>query len=165
MTPKIRHRPKPSHLVGAPAETAAGSSIDVYPDGEADTVSGYEVGKNRPPLNRRFGQPGGNRPGRKPKVKGFARVRKELATPLTFFDNGKAVRLTKEEAMIREIVNKAIKGDQRKIDLLARYNLLDLREPVEASAAGFELDLEDDGFAALQALLGRSSAPPPPDAE
>ncbi|WP_162256446.1 DUF5681 domain-containing protein [Sphingomonas sp. Root710] len=125
----------------------------------SETRADYEVGKNRPPRNRRFGEPNGNPPGRKKKARGFgAMVKRELASKVTLVQGGREIRLTKEELIVQTIVNGAIKGDHRKIDLLARHNVIRLVD-AQSEAAGEEFDLDADGRDALQALIDLMGPP------
>lgn len=86
----------------------------------------YEVGYGKPPVGTRF-QPGGrgNPKGRK---KGSRNLKtdlmEELAERVTLKEGGRTVRLSKQRAMVKALVVKGIKGDERAIakafDLLLR---------------------------------------------
>lgn len=86
----------------------------------------YEVGYGKPPVSTRF-QPGesGNPKGRK---KGSRNLKtdlmEELAERVTLKEGGRTVRLSKQRAMVKALVVKGIKGDERAIakafDLLLR---------------------------------------------
>lgn len=130
MEPNIRKRSRPAVLL--PTSLVQSETVGEAVD-QATIAADYEIGKNKPPVHTRFGQPGGNRPGRKPKAKGFVAIsRRELATKVTFVVNGKEQRLTKEELIARAVVNDAVKGDFRKLELLVKYNILDVLEKVQA---------------------------------
>jgi hypothetical protein len=95
-----------------------------------DKKSGYEVGFARPPHKTRFkkGQ-SGNPAGR---VKGSKNVSKlllqALSEPVVVNENGERKRITKGEAMIKQLVNKGASGDARSIQLL----LTEMRSQVES---------------------------------
>jgi len=86
----------------------------------------YAVGFGKPPRHTRFckGQ-SGNPKGRPRGAKNLATLmEKVLKEPVVISENGKRRRITKREALIKQLVNKAIAGDPRSIKLL----LAELRE-------------------------------------
>jgi hypothetical protein len=86
----------------------------------------YAVGFGKPPQRTRFckGQ-SGNPKGRPRGAKNLATLmEKVLKEPVVISENGKRRRITKREALIKQLVNKAIAGDPRSIKLL----LAELRE-------------------------------------
>lgn len=86
----------------------------------------YAVGFGKPPRRTRFckGQ-SGNPKGRPRGAKNLATLmEKVLKEPVVISENGKRRRITKREALIKQLVNKAIAGDPRSIKLL----LAELRE-------------------------------------
>jgi len=86
----------------------------------------YAVGFGKPPRRTRFckGQ-SGNPKGRPRGAKNLATLmEKVLKEPVVISENGKQRRITKREALIKQLVNKAIAGDPRSIKLL----LAELRE-------------------------------------
>lgn len=76
----------------------------------------YEVGYGKPPLHSRF-QPGHSRGNRKGRKVGSTNLKTdlqaELAEKVTLSENGKPIRLTKQRALVKAMVLKGIKGDQR----------------------------------------------------
>jgi len=89
----------------------------------------YRVGYARPPRKTRF-QKGksGNPAGR---VKGSRNVSglllQALSEPVTVNENGERKRITKGEAIIKQLVNKGASGDARSIQML----LQEMRNRVE----------------------------------
>ena len=86
----------------------------------------YAVGFGKPPRRTRFckGQ-SGNPKGRPRGARNLATLmEKVLKEPVVISENGKRRRITKREALIKQLVNKAIAGDPRSIKLL----LAELRE-------------------------------------
>jgi Family of unknown function (DUF5681) len=90
----------------------------------------YEVGFGKPPRKTRFergksGNPGG-------RVKGSKNVSKllleALGEPVVVNENGERKRITKGEAMIKQLVNKGASGDARSIQLL----LAEMRSRLES---------------------------------
>ncbi len=80
------------------------------------------VGRNRPPLETRF-QKGksGNPRGRPPKSRDLRKlVEAELDQLITISENGKRVRLTKREIMIKKLVNGAVRGDEKPLQALLK---------------------------------------------
>ena len=80
----------------------------------------YSVGYRKPPFATRF-KPGqsGNINGRPKGSKNFARaLQNELNTRVLITENGKQMKITKLEAIAKQIVIKAANGDPRIIRLL-----------------------------------------------
>lgn len=80
----------------------------------------YEVGYRKPPLRTRFqkGQ-SGNSKGRPKQGKGFHTiVHEQLETPVEVKINGRVTRISKREAVIAQLINKAAMGDSRSAELL-----------------------------------------------
>jgi hypothetical protein len=93
--------------------------------------SDYPVGYGKPPQKTRFEKgKSGNPSGR---VKGSENVSKlllqALSEPVTVNENGERKRITKGEAMIKQLVNKGASGDARSIQLL----LAEMRSRLESS--------------------------------
>jgi hypothetical protein len=75
----------------------------------------YEVGKRRPPRATRF-RPGqsGNPRGRPKSARGLgALVARALGERVEAKENGRRRRITKLEAAVKQLVNRAANGDQR----------------------------------------------------
>ena len=73
----------------------------------------YSIGYKKPPLGTRF-LPGrsGNPKGRPKGAKGFDNeVKEELAQKVTVVEGGRRRKITKQSAMIKALINKAMKGD------------------------------------------------------
>jgi Family of unknown function (DUF5681) len=80
----------------------------------------YEVGYGKPPLHTRFkkGQSGNPR-GRPPGAKNLSTLLTEaLNEPVVIAENGGRKRISKREAMIKQLVNKSAKGDWRAVKIL-----------------------------------------------
>lgn len=92
----------------------------------------YEVGYGKPPRHSQF-KPGqsGNPSGRPKGSQSLSTVLlREMNAPLTIRENGRERRITKMEAAIKQLVNKAATGDTRSLTLL-----LGLQQSMEAVAA------------------------------
>lgn len=95
-----------------------------------DKKSNYRVGYAKPPRKTRFEKgKSGNPAGR---VKGSKNVSKllleALGEPVVINENGERKRITKGEAMIKQLVNKGASGDARSIQLL----LAEMRSRLES---------------------------------
>lgn len=80
----------------------------------------YEVGYKRPPLHTRF-QKGrsGNPKGRPKGGQNLATVlARELAEPVTITERGRQRKITKLQASVKQLVNRAATGDHRAMQLL-----------------------------------------------
>ena len=80
----------------------------------------YEVGHGRPPKHTQFkkGQ-SGNPKGRKKGARGLKTdLRAELNERIEITENGKTLKLTKQQLMVKQLTAKAIKGDVRAISKL-----------------------------------------------
>jgi hypothetical protein len=90
---------------------------DDKPDGD------YQVGYGRPPKHTRF-KPGqsGNPGGRKRKSKDLQKlIQSELDTLITVQDAGREKHITKREALVKQLVNLAIKGNPKPLQLVLTY--------------------------------------------
>jgi hypothetical protein len=92
-------------------------------DDETPPDDGYEVGYGRPPKHSQF-KPGrsGNPKGRPPKSKNVdTLIKSELDAMVTIKEGGRELRITKREAIVKQFVNSALKGDPRKLLLMLKY--------------------------------------------
>jgi uncharacterized protein DUF5681 len=80
----------------------------------------YEVGYGKPPRETRFTQgQSGNIQGRPRGSKNLATVMlKELSERLSISENGRQRKITKREALIKQVINKAVAGNPRIIQIL-----------------------------------------------
>lgn len=105
----------------------------------------YEVGFGKPPSHSRF-KPGqsGNPSGRKHGSKNLATiVRKAVNERVKVSENGRRHSMTKLDAAVKQLVNKAASGDQKANQLLlALVQVIEGRAEVTASAAAPLTDLE-----------------------
>lgn len=111
--------------------------------------SDYEVGYGRPPKHTRF-KPGqsGNPGGRKRKSKDLQKlIQAELDTLITVQDAGCEKHITKREALVKQLVNLAIKGNPKPLQLVLTY--LEKHREVEPF-----MPTEADDAALLAAFLG-----------
>ena len=106
--------------------------------------SGYEVGYGKPPRRTRF-KPGesGNPRGRPRGSKNFALVlEEELKQRVTINKNGRRRRITKQAAIVKHMVNKALSGDPRLLQLLlSEIHVREMR--ADSSPSGTNLDEAD----------------------
>lgn len=84
----------------------------------------YAVGKGKPPTHTQFGKDRpGNQNGRPPGMRNADTiVKKALAVRLDVKENGKERRISKLEAAVTQLVNKAASGDLRAIESVLRLN-------------------------------------------
>ena len=115
----------------------------------------YEVGYQKPPVSTQFQTGvGGNRKGRKKGSRNLkADLLEELAERIVLKEGGKPVRLSKQRALVKALIVKGIKGDDRAIgkafDLLLRLTGSD-----EQSDSAMPHSSEDQAI--LDAFLNRN---------
>jgi DNA-binding FadR family transcriptional regulator len=103
----------------------------------------YEVGYKRPPRRTRFTKGESGNPNGRPKgSKNLATLlEKELRQRVVVNENGRRRSITKQEAMIKHLVNKALSGDRRLLQLmLEEIRLLETRAASSATATIDEAD-------------------------
>jgi hypothetical protein len=95
-------------------------------DRTPDAKTGYGV----PPKNRQFPKGRSGNPKGRPKVpRDFSKVVADtLNEPVVVNENGQRKKITKEEAMVKQLVNKAAGGDAR-----ATQQMLGIRRAIEDS--------------------------------
>ena len=80
-----------------------------------DDAKAYDVGNKRPPTHTRFkpGQSGNprGRPRRSKQIDDL--IRRELDQTIVIKEGGREIRVSKRAAMIKQLVNQAIKGDPK----------------------------------------------------
>lgn len=121
----------------------------------AEKKDDYEVGYGKPPAERRFpkGQ-SGNPKGRPRGAKSFSTLLDgALNEKVNVKEDGRRRRISKREAMVKQLVNKAASGDHRSIQLLvALLQQLEARRDA-STARGTGLDANDE--AVLAGILAR----------
>ena len=96
----------------------------------------YEVGYGRPPAHMRF-QSGrsGNPKGHPKGSKNFSTLlAEELTQPITLTENGKRKRMSKQQALVKQLTNKALSNDL-KATALVLDETRRMETPAEGSAA------------------------------
>jgi Family of unknown function (DUF5681) len=88
-----------------------------------DTPKDYGVGYKRPPLHSRFkpgrsGNPSG-RPRKSNQIEDL--IRHELDATIVVTEGGREQRITKREAVIKQLVNLAIKGNTKPLQLVLAH--------------------------------------------
>jgi hypothetical protein len=111
----------------------------------------YEIGWGKPPRANRY-KPGesGNKNGRPPSSKTVAKVmEKELKKRIRIRENGKSKTITKLEAILLQVINKAASGDRAMVQLILQH----LKE-AEAKTSKTEVVNQEDQSVA-QGMLDR----------
>ena len=101
-----------------------------------DKAGDYAVGYGRPPRHTRFvkGQSGNPR-GRPPHSKNLSTLLNDtLNEPVTITEDGRRRKITKREAVIKQLVNKSASADARSLKILLDL-MLNLEARARASAA------------------------------
>ena len=110
----------------------------------------YEIGYGKPPKHTRF-KPGksGNPKGRPKGTKNLATdLSEELAEKIVVNEGGRQLKISKQRAMIKSLLAKALKGDTRAATVLLKL-LIDAEQATTKNAVVEALS-EDD-----QAILAR----------
>lgn len=110
-----------------------------------------DVGFRKPPREHRFKKGvSGNPRGRPKRTRNIdTLIDRELDQPITLKEAGQELRLRKREAIVKRLVNNALKGDTRSIEYLVKYS----RE----NGAGDPFVVTEDDAAAFQAAVERYS--------
>lgn len=120
---------------------------------------GYEVGRGKPPLHSRFqkGQ-SGNPAGRPKGARGLrAEIMDEFARPVTARENGRAVRASKAQMVIKVLLARAVAGDAKALDLACQLMLkLEPPAPPGVVEAAHERSKTDAAIVADFLRLSRS---------
>ncbi len=139
--------------------------MDEHNPPEEPTSTDYEVGYKKPPKHTRF-QPGksGNPRGRSKGTKNLKTdLMEELREKIVVREGDRSQKVSKQRALFKSVVNRAIKGDARATTsaLSTMMRLLDTGE----GAPDVEDGLLDDELAILKAFEARvrrgGDAPPP----
>jgi len=111
----------------------------------SNSDSDYPVGYRKPPLHTRFKKgTSGNPEGRPKGSKNVATLlEKELKQRVVVTENGRRRSITKQEAMVKHLVNKAISGDRRLMQLLL-VEMRHLETQAALSSSGKEVLDEAD---------------------
>ncbi|MEN0653329.1 MULTISPECIES: DUF5681 domain-containing protein [Hyphobacterium] len=120
-------------------------------------MSDYEVGYGKPPRKSQF-KPGqsGNPKGRPRGRKSFSTILvAELSERLIVKEGGKTRRMTKMEAVVKQLVSKALKGDPRTLAELLRQIKMHL--PDETGDDAHALPASESDLALLEDLIRRST--------
>lgn len=125
----------------------------------------YEVGYGRPPKGGQF-KPGqsGNPKGRRKGSKNLATdLAEELGETIRIREGDRNLRVSKQRAMLKALVSKALKGDARAASLLIALVAQATQNPTDAPASAEELSGLDRKI--LDDFLARASSaqevPPP----
>lgn len=121
-------------------------------------MSDYDIGYGKPPKGTRFKKGrSGNPKGRPKGRKNFATILvEELSEKLTIKEAGKARKVTKLEAVTKQLVTKAINGDPRALAELLRQ--IQAHWPKEPDGAAAELPASEEDLAILNDFMRRAAA-------
>jgi Family of unknown function (DUF5681) len=111
------------------------------------------VGYGRPPVEHQF-QPGqsGNPSGRPKGVRNFTSdLREELAEPVSIKDGDSSVQVTRQRAIVKVVVNAALKGDQRAATLVLGWSSRAFGSEPETETEQTESDQDDQAIAEASA--------------
>jgi hypothetical protein len=103
--------------------------------------SDYQVGYGKPPQHTRFKKgESGNPTGRPKNSKNLTTLlEKELKQRVVITENGRRRSITKQEAMVKHLVNKAVSGDRPLMQLLLEeIRLLEARAASRPSDASID---------------------------
>jgi hypothetical protein len=125
----------------------------------------YDVGRGKPPKHAQFSKgKSGNPKGRPKGSKNFkTTIERELRRSVAISEDGRRRRITKQEAVAKQLVNKAVSGDTRAMPLLFNETRGDPNE-VDAPSANSALTDPADQLV-LQSIVKRileANVPAPP---
>lgn len=121
-------------------------------------MSDYEIGYGKPPKANRFKKGSSGNPKGRPKgKKNFATILvEELSEKLTIKEAGKSRKVTKLEAVTKQLVTKAINGDPRALAELLRQ--IHAHWPTEQDGQNAELPATEEDLAILNDLMQRTAS-------
>lgn len=99
----------------------------------AKSTRNYDIGKGKPPVKNRWkkGQ-SGNPSGRRKDAKSFNTIlREQLDQHIEIEEGGRTRRITLYEAMVRNFLNKAVRGDPKAISYIVGNEQKIFPKPVE----------------------------------
>jgi len=110
-----------------------------------------EVGYGKPPKEHRFKKgTSGNPRGRPSRTKNMdSLINLELDQAITLKEGGREIRLPKRQAIVKRLVNNALKGDPRAIQYLVQY--------AREHGAGDPFEVTDDDVSAFADAVERHS--------
>ena len=122
----------------------------------------YEVGYGKPPKNMQF-KPGesGNPKGRPKGTKNLATdLSEELAEKIIVNEGGRQLKISKQRAMIKSLLAKALKGDTRAASVLLKL-LIDAEQATTRNAVADALSEDDQAILAsfAERILKKSIEP------
>ena len=120
----------------------------------ADQEDGGKTGYGKPPQRTRFSKGQSGNPNGRPKgAKNLASILQKVGRQLVTVNiNGRTVRMTKLEAIVHQLSNRAAGGDLRAIRELLYWSRA-LQEPVQNSLASSSLDEKDQPV--MESILRR----------
>ena len=107
-----------------------------------DPADDHAVGYGRPPKHHQF-KPGrsGNPQGRPRKTRSIeAMIKRELDQTVKITEGGREQRISKREAIVKQFVNRAIKGDPKPLQLMLEH--LEKHKDIEPFTATAADDVE-----------------------
>ena len=130
---------------------------------ETKQKDGFEVGYGKPPQHSRFvAGRSGNPRGRQKGVRNLASdVKRTLEVPVKLTDQGKARRVSTQEAMLLRLREKALKGDARALDrllaLAGTYNVAEGGSAIEQAMSAEDQAILDAYAEEILSRAGRTS--------
>ena len=123
---------------------------------ERDKPLDYDVGFRKPPAATRFKKGQSGNPKGRPKGKRNAStvILRALGAKVVINENGRRHEVTKFEAALTQLANKAAQGDMRAVNLAAALVRL-AEERVEQDAVKTTTNLQDADHWVLQGLMQR----------
>jgi hypothetical protein len=120
--PPVRHRVRPPKLIG-PSETESAETPSVAVQQKTGRKE-YEVGYRKPPEHTRFKKGQSGNPKGRPKGSQNTKTlfRDELNKKVTVRAGGHRKQISKREAVISQLINKALGGHDRSIKLTLEWD-------------------------------------------
>jgi len=130
-------------------------------------TSDYEVGYRKPPKKTRFKKgKSGNPKGRPKETRNLKTdLQEELREPITIREGAKQRRISKQRAMVKSALAKAIKGDTGAVNLLCNMILRLFEQNAEKDENDRLSADEQDIFEVLRQRLNRPMDSPSPSSK
>lgn len=123
----------------------------------------YEVGYKKPPAHTQFQKGQSGNPSGRPKgsINLATALERELHQRITVKEGGRTRTITKLEAAVKQLINKAASGDPKALALLLNLKAVSTGGAIETAPAPLDQGADREVLAALMRRFTPASPAPP----